>query len=84
MNSANNYTGQLYKGQGRGIFTAAGTIPAAAGNGGRLLGAITETPAAAVQAARRRSRASGNQIEIVARGTTLIHLINGKVIRRVR
>ncbi len=80
MNSANNYTGQLYEGQGRGIITAPGTIvQLLPGNTRACLGTITETPAAAV---KPHAGVAGewNQIEIIARGTTLIHMINGKVI----
>jgi hypothetical protein len=80
MNSANTYTGQLYEGQGRGIVTAPGTIvQLLPGNTRACLGTITETPAAAVKP-HEGVAGEWNQIEIIARGTTLIHMINGKVI----
>jgi hypothetical protein len=80
MNSANNYTGQLYEGQGRGIVTAPGTIvQLLPGNGRACLGVITENPASAVKE-HKGFDGEWNQIEIIARGTTLIHMINGKVI----
>jgi hypothetical protein len=80
MNSANNYTGQLYEGQGRGIVTAPGTIvQLLPGNGRACLGTITESPAAAVKE-HKGFDGEWNQIQIIARGTTLIHMINGKVI----
>ena len=65
MNSANNYTGQLYEGQGRGIITAPGTIvQLLPGNTRACLGTITESPAAAV---KPHAGAAGewNQIEII-------------------
>ncbi len=80
MNSANNYTGQLYEGQGRGIVNPPGGIV-------QLLpcrvtlhtGTVTANPAAAVHE-HKGLDGEWNQIEIIARGHTLIHMMNGQVI----
>lgn len=46
---------------------------------GRLVGTVTENPA---QFVKPHSGVEGewNQIEIIARGNTLVHMINGQVI----
>lgn len=80
MNSANNYTGQLYEGQGRGIVNApGGMVLLLPGNCSARIATITANPAAAVKPHLGRD-GEWNQIEIIARGHTLTHMINGQVI----
>ncbi len=80
MSSDNRYTGQLYEGQGRGIVNPPGGIvilqPC------RLtqrIGIANANPAAAVKE-HKGLDGEWNQIEIVAQGNTLVHMINGQVI----
>jgi 3-keto-disaccharide hydrolase len=80
MDSNNQYTGMLYEGQGRGIVMSPGTIVELLPD--RItarLGTITETPAALLKP-HLGLAGEWQQIEIIARGNTLIHMINGKVI----
>jgi hypothetical protein len=80
MNSANNYTGQLYEGQGRGIVNApGGMVLLLPGNCSARLGTVNADPAAAVKP-HIGVDGAWNQIEIIARGNTLVHMINGQVI----
>ncbi|MEO7192145.1 MAG: DUF1080 domain-containing protein [Vicinamibacterales bacterium] len=79
MDSANQYTGQLYEGQGRNIITAPGTIGMLLPGGCKiLLGTISADPKAAVKP-HRGLDGDWQQIEIIARGNTLVHMINGQV-----
>src|SRR5215831_12886197 len=80
LNSANNYTGQLYEGQGRGIVNPPGGIVQLLPSGQNIrIGTATENP---VQFIKPHKGLNGewNQIQIVARGSTLVHIINGQVI----
>jgi hypothetical protein len=80
LDSNNNYTGQLYEGQGRGIVTPPGTmvelLPARVS---ARIGTITDNPTALIKP-HQGLAGEWNQLEIIARGNTLIHMINGKVI----
>jgi hypothetical protein len=80
MDSANMYTGQLYEGQGRGIVTAPGTMSELL-TGGKLncLAVLSETPTAFVKP-HMGLAGEWNQAEIIARGNTLVHLLNGHVL----
>lgn len=79
MNSANNYTGQLYEGQGRGIVNAPGGIVLLLpGRQSARIGTVTESPAQFVKP-HKGVEGEWNQIEIIARGNTLVHVINGQV-----
>ena len=79
MDSSNQYTGQLYEGQGRNIITAPGTIGMLLPGGCKiLLGTITADPKAAVKP-HQGLDGEWQQIEIIARGNTLVHIINGQV-----
>ena len=80
MNSNNSFTGQLYEGQGRGIVTAPGAIvELLPGRMSARIGTISDNPASLVKA-HQGLQGEWNQIEIIARGNTLIHMINGKVV----
>ena len=79
MDSANGYTGQFYEGQGRNIITSPGTIGMLLPGGCKiLLGTTTADPKAAVKP-HQGLDGEWQQIEIIARGNTLIHIINGQV-----
>lgn len=79
LDSANRYTGQLYEGQGRGIVNLPGGIV-------RLLperkfqriGTVTETPAAAVKP-HKGFEGDWQEVEIIARGNVVTHIVNGQV-----
>ena len=80
LNSGNNYTGQLYEGQGRGIVNPPGGIVQLLPSGQSIrIGTATENP---VQFIKPHKGLNGewNQIQIVARGSALVHIINGQVI----
>ena len=80
MSSDNRYTGQLYEGQGRGIVNAPGGIVLLLpGRQSARIGTVTDTPAQAVKP-HKGWDGEWNQIEIIARGNTLVHMINGQVI----
>jgi Domain of Unknown Function (DUF1080) len=79
MDSANGYTGQLYEGQGRNIITSPGTIGMLLPGGCKiLLGTINADPKSAVKP-HLGLDGEWQQIEIIARGNTLVHMINGQV-----
>jgi hypothetical protein len=80
LDSDNRYTGGLYEGQGRGIVNLPGGVVMMLPER-RLLrvGSTTATPTTAV---KPHQGASGEwqQVEIIARGNTLIHVVNGQLI----
>ena len=79
MDSANQYTGQLYEGQGRNIITSPGTIGMLLPGACKiLLGTINPDPKSAVKP-HQGLDGEWQQIEIIARGNTLVHIINGQV-----
>ena len=80
LDSDNRYTGGLYEGQGRGIMNLPGGVAMLLPERQlQRVGTTTATPAAAV---RPHLGAEGEwqQVEIIARGATLIHILNGQVI----
>ena len=80
MDSNNRYTGMLYEGQGRGIVMSPGTMVELLPNRVTArLGTVTETPADLIKP-HQGLAGEWQQIQIIARGNTLIHMINGKVI----
>ena len=79
MDSDNQYTGQLYEGQGRNIITAPGTIGMLLpGNCKILLGKVSGEAKAAIKP-HQGLAGEWQQVEIIARGNTMIHMINGQV-----
>ena len=80
MNTGNNYTGQLYENQGRGIVTAPGQTVQLFPNGLRFV--IASTADSVVPFIKEHKGLDGewNQFEVIARGNTLIHIINGHVV----
>jgi hypothetical protein len=80
MDSNNNYTGGLYEGQGRGIVNLPGGIVELLPNGQQVrIGTATDNPAQFVKP-HKGVAGEWNQFEIVARGNTLVHILNGHVI----
>jgi hypothetical protein len=79
MDSDNGYTGQLYEGQGRNIITAPGTIGMLLPGGCKiLLGKVSGDAKAAIKP-HKGLEGEWQQIEIIVRGNTMIHIINGQV-----
>ena len=79
MDSPNQYTGQLYEGQGRNIITAPGTIGMLLpGNCKILLGKLPGDAKAAIKP-HQGLDGEWQQIELIVRGNTMIHMFNGQV-----
>ena len=79
LDSDNQYTGQLYEGQGRNIITAPGTMGMLLpGNCKILLGKLPGDAKAAVKP-HRGLDGDWQQVEIIVRGNTMIHVLNGTV-----
>jgi hypothetical protein len=79
LDSGNQYTGQLYEGQGRNIITAPGTIGMLLpGNCKILLGKLPGDAKAAIKP-HQGLDGEWQQIEIIVRGNTMIHVLNGQV-----
>jgi len=80
MDSDNRYTGMLYEGQGRGIVMSPGLmVELLPDRTTARLGTVADTPASLIKP-HQGLAGEWQQIEIIARGNTLIHMINGKVI----
>jgi 3-keto-disaccharide hydrolase len=79
MDSDNQYTGQLYEGQGRNIITSPGNIGMLLpGSCKILLGKVAGDAKAAIKP-HKGLDGEWQQIEIIVRGTTMIHILNGQV-----
>ena len=80
LDSSNGYTGQLYEGQGRGIVTPPGSVvQLRPGRTSARIGTVADNPASLVKP-HKGVDGEWNQIQIIARGNTLVHMLNGKVI----
>ena len=80
MSSANNYTGQLYEGQGRNIVNSPGCfVILGQNNVNTQMGTVIKDPASAAHA-YNGADGEWNQLEIIALDNTLIHMMNGQVI----
>jgi hypothetical protein len=78
MNTGNNYVGQLYEGQGRGIVTAPGNFVRMTPTGNVILGKVNDNPNGIIKP-HLGIDGEWQQFEIIARGNTLIHLVNGHI-----
>jgi 3-keto-disaccharide hydrolase len=79
LDSDNRYTGQLYEGQGRGIVNPpGGMVELVAGKQNRI-GTVNPKPVAAVKP-HDGLQGEWQQVQIIARGNTLVHVLNGQVI----
>lgn len=80
MSSANNFTGQLYEGQGRSIVNSPGCfVILGPNNVNTQMGTVIKDPASAAHAYNGVD-GEWNQLEIIALDNTLIHMMNGQVI----
>ena len=80
LDSNNRFTGQLYEGQGRGVINPPGGLVQFLPDRKFLkLGTVSANPAAAVKP-HRGLDGEWQQVQIIARGNTLIHILNGQVI----
>jgi hypothetical protein len=80
LDGANQYTGQLYEGQGRSIVTPPGKIVQLMPGG---LAVVTGTVADDVKPYIKEHKGlegEWNQLEIIASGNVLTHILNGHVI----
>ncbi len=79
LDSDNRYTGQLYEGQGRNIITAPGTIGMLLPGGCKIL--LGKLPGDVKSAIKSHRGLDGDwqQAEIIVRGNTMIHVLNGTV-----
>jgi hypothetical protein len=80
MDSNNAYTGGLYEGQGRGIVNLPGGIVELLPNRQQVrIGTVVDNPAQFVKP-HKGLDGEWNQFEVIARGNTLVHIVNGHVI----
>jgi hypothetical protein len=79
LDSDNRYTGQLYEGQGRGIINPPGGLVLLATGAQNRVGRVNPNPAAAVKP-HNGWQGDWQQVQIIARGNTLAHVLNGQVI----
>jgi hypothetical protein len=79
LDSENRYTGQLYEGQGRGIVNPPGGIVELSMGQQNRIGTVNPTPAAAIKP-HNGLQGDWQQAQIIARGNTLVHVLNGQVI----
>jgi hypothetical protein len=77
MDGANNYTGMVYEERGRGFLAPRGTFNRLAE--GRVSKQIATVGEADALKAFIKTGAEWNQIHVIARGNTLVHVINGHV-----
>src|SRR4029077_13631257 len=78
LDSNNQYTGQLYEGQGRSIVTAPGTLVRLTAERPVCVAVINQNPTSAVKP-HQGTAGDWQQVEIIARGNTLVHILNGQV-----
>ena len=79
LDSDNRYTGQLYEGQGRGIVNPPGGLVLVTTGVQNRIGRVNPNPAAAVKP-HNGWQGEWQQAQIIARGNTLVHVLNGQVI----
>src|SRR5262245_59825640 len=80
LDSGNRYTGQLYEGQGRGIVNPPGGVVQLLPDGRNIrIGTAAENPGQFVKP-HKGLAGEWQQVQVVARGNTLVHMINGQVI----
>ncbi|MEO8484439.1 MAG: DUF1080 domain-containing protein [Acidobacteriota bacterium] len=79
LDSNNQYTGQLYEGQGRSIVTAPGTLTRLTAERPVCVAVINQNPTSVVKPHQGKD-GEWQQVEIIARGNTLVHILNGQVL----
>jgi Domain of Unknown Function (DUF1080) len=79
LDSNNRFTGQLYEGQGRGIVNPPGGLVELVPGAQNRIGTVNPNPAGAVKP-HNGLQGEWQQVQIIARGNTLVHVLNGQVI----
>jgi len=79
LDSNNRFTGQLYEGQGRGVVNPPGGIVELLPGKQNRLGTVHTTPTAAVKP-HNGWQGEWQQVQVIARGNTLVHVLNGQVV----
>ena len=79
LDSDNRYTGQLYEGQGRGIVNPPGGLVQLVAGMQNRIGTVNANPRATVKA-HNGLQGEWQQVQIIARGNTLVHVLNGQVV----
>jgi len=79
LDSENRFTGQLYEGQGRGIINPPGGIVELVTGRQNRIGTVNATPAASIKP-HNGLQGDWQQVQIIARGHTLVHVLNGHVV----
>ena len=79
LDSDNRYTGQLYEGQGRGIVNPPGGLVQLTAGVQSRIGVVSADPRGAVKP-HNGLLGEWQQAQIIARGNTLVHVLNGQVL----
>lgn len=79
LDSNNRFTGQLYEGQGRGIVNPPGGFVELVQGSQNRMGVVNPNPAGAVKP-HNGLAGEWQQVQIIARGNTLVHILNGQVV----
>jgi 3-keto-disaccharide hydrolase len=79
LDSENRFTGQLYEGQGRGIVNPPGGIVELVTGRQNRIGTVNANPKAAIKP-HNGLQGDWQQVQIIARGNTLVHVLNGQVV----
>ncbi len=79
LDSNNRFTGQLYEGQGRGIVNPPGGVVELVAGAQNRIGTVNPNPVAAVKP-HNGLQGDWQQVRIIARGNTLVHVLNGQVV----
>jgi hypothetical protein len=78
LDSENRYTGQLYEGQGRGIVNPPGGVVELSAGQQHRISSVNSTPTATIKP-HNGLQGEWQQVQIIARGNTLVHILNGQV-----
>ena len=79
LDSNNRFTGQLYEGQGRGIVNPPGGLVELVSGKQNRIGVVNPNPTAAIKP-HNGLQGDWQQVQIIARGSSLTHVMNGQVI----
>jgi hypothetical protein len=79
LDSDNRFTGQLYEGQGRGVVNPPGGLVQLVDGKQNRIGKVHQNPAAAVKP-HNGLAGEWQQAQIITRGNTLVHVLNGQVV----
>jgi hypothetical protein len=79
LDSENRFTGQLYEGQGRGVINPPGGLLEFVTGRQNRIGTVNTTPRSSVKP-HNGLQGDWQQVQIIARGNTLVHVLNGQVV----